>query len=141
MRAGRLLRDMLRALFHRPVTRSYPSERRPAPERLRGALRFDPTRCTGCCLCVKDCPAQAIEVVMVDRAARRFVLRYHVDRCTFCAQCVQTCRFGCLQMSNDQWELAADRKEPFEILYGDEADVRALLARLARPDAVKPATT
>ncbi len=141
MRAGRLLREMLRALFRRPATRQYPSERRPVPTRLRGALQFDPTRCTGCCLCEKDCPAQAIEVVMVDRATRRFALRYHVDRCTFCAQCVQTCRFGCLQMSNEQWELAATHKEPFDVYYGDEADVDALLAKLARPDAEKPATT
>jgi formate hydrogenlyase subunit 6/NADH:ubiquinone oxidoreductase subunit I len=141
MRAGRLLRDMMRALFHRPVTRRYPLERRPAPERLRGALQFDPARCTGCCLCEKDCPAQALELVMVDRAAKRFVLRYHIDRCTFCAQCVQTCRFGCLRMSNEQWELAAAHKEPFDVYYGDEADVHALLAKLGRGDAEKPATT
>jgi len=76
---------------------------------------------------------------MVDRAAKRFVLRYHIDRCTFCAQCVQTCRFGCLQMSNEQWELAATRKEPFDVYYGLEADVDALLAKLSRPDAEKPA--
>jgi len=141
MRAGRLLRDMLRSLFRRPVTRRYPSEQRPVPPRLRGALQFDPTHCTGCCLCEKDCPAQALELVMVDRAAKRFVLRYHLDRCTFCAQCVQTCRFGCLQMSNERWELAATRKEPFDVYYGDEADVHALLAKLACPDAKKPAAT
>ncbi len=132
-----MLHDMLRSLFRRPATRPYPAERRKAPERLRGQLRFDPARCTGCCLCEKDCPAQAIEMIMVDRAARRFALRYHIDRCTFCAQCVQTCRFGCLQMSNEQWELAARGKESFDVYYGEEADVHALLAKLARADAEK----
>jgi formate hydrogenlyase subunit 6/NADH:ubiquinone oxidoreductase subunit I len=129
-----MLRDVLRAFVARPATRQYPTERRSSPDRLRGALRFDPARCTGCCLCATDCPANALEVVMVDRAAKRFVLTYHIDRCTFCAQCVQSCRFGCLSMSPEQWELASSRKEPFVVHYGRDADVDAVLAKVARAD-------
>jgi formate hydrogenlyase subunit 6/NADH:ubiquinone oxidoreductase subunit I len=135
MKIGGLLGDMLRALFQRPATRLYPFEREAAPERLRGRLRWNPERCTGCSLCVKDCPAGAIELIMIDRAKKRFVLRYHADRCTFCAQCVQSCRPGCLEMSNDQWELAAGAREPFTVCYGDEADIERLVARFAGPDA------
>ena len=139
MKIGTMLRDVVRSLFRRPATRRYPFERTPAPEHLRGALRWNPERCTGCCMCTKDCPANAIELITVDKASKRFVLRYHIDRCTFCAQCVQTCRFGCLDMSADQWELAALGKEPFTVYYGDEADVTAVLANHARSDAAAPA--
>lgn len=134
MKIGTMLRDIARSLFLRPATRRYPFERTAVPERLRGALHWNPKGCTGCCMCTRDCPANAIELITLDKASKRFVLRYHVDRCTFCAQCVQTCRFGCLEMSNDQWELAATRKEPFTIYYGDEADVETILARFAHPD-------
>lgn len=123
MKVGRMLGDVLRSLFRRPVTVKYPFERTAAPERLRGQLRFNPEKCTGCSLCVKDCPASAIELITLDKANKRFALRYHIDRCTYCAQCVQSCRFKCLEMLNDRWELAALSKDPFTVYYGDKPDV------------------
>jgi NAD(P)H-quinone oxidoreductase subunit I len=134
MKLGVMWADLVRSLFRRPATEKYPFERRPTPKRLRGALRWNPEKCTGCALCVKDCPADAIELITLDKANKRFVMRYHADRCTFCAQCVQNCRFKCLEMSNEEWELAALNREPFEVYYGEEADVAAFLAQRARPD-------
>jgi formate hydrogenlyase subunit 6/NADH:ubiquinone oxidoreductase subunit I len=135
MRFGTMLSDVVRALFRRPVTELYPFERQAAPRRLRGLLQFNSELCTGCALCVKDCPASAIELITVDKASKRFVLRYHVDRCTFCAQCVQSCRYKCLFMSSDQWELAALNTKPFVLNYGREPDVESVMARPARPGA------
>ena len=128
MKIGTLLSDVARSLFVRPATRRYPRERAATPERLRGALRWDPARCTGCSMCVRDCPASALELITLDKASKRFVLRYHLDRCTFCGQCVRTCNFGCLVLANDRWELAALDKETFTIHYGDADDIRAILA-------------
>src|SRR5450756_567391 len=88
MRIGAMLGDISRSLFKRPVTERYPFERKAAPERLRGQLTFDPTKCTGCKICVRDCPANGIEIMVVDKVAKRFVMRFHTDRCTYCAQCV-----------------------------------------------------
>jgi len=127
-----MLGDILRPLVHRPVTERYPFERREAPPRLRGKLIWNPQKCTGCALCNKDCPSNAIELITLDKASKRFVMRYHVDRCTFCAQCVQNCRFGCLSTSNQEWELAALKKEAFTIYYGNDADIESALARFAR---------
>lgn len=132
MKLGTMLRDVWRSLFQEPVTQNYPYERNSAPERLRGALRFNPEKCTGCGVCVKDCPADAIELITLDKKNKCFVLRYHIDRCTFCAQCVETCSYNCLEMSNEQWELAAAEKRPFTVLYGNESDVKTVLDRLAR---------
>ena len=133
-----MLGDVLRSLLRRPATRRYPRERAAPPERLRGALRFDPARCTGCAMCVRDCPADAIELITIDKAARRFVLLYHLDRCTFCAQCARTCSFGCLSLSSERWELAAPSREQLAVYYGDDADVKSVLAAAAAPDTAAP---
>ena len=82
---------------------------------------------------MKDCPADALELLVVDKAAKRFVLRYHADRCTYCAQCVESCRFNCLGMSSEDWELASLNKEPFSVYYGREEDIQAIMARFAEP--------
>jgi formate hydrogenlyase subunit 6/NADH:ubiquinone oxidoreductase subunit I len=134
-----MLGDLVRSLFVRPITRRYPRDRPAVPERLRSALRWNPARCTGCGMCVRDCPANAIELITLDKASKRFVLRYHLDRCTFCGQCVQTCNFGCLELANDRWELAALSKEPFTVHYGDDADIQAVLAGGARTGDRAPA--
>jgi formate hydrogenlyase subunit 6/NADH:ubiquinone oxidoreductase subunit I len=129
MKLGTMLRDILTSLFQRPVTEKYPFEKRAAPRRTRGLLHWHPEKCTGCCLCNSDCPANALELITLDKKAKRFVLRYHPDRCTFCGQCVESCRFDCLEMSSEEWELAATSREPFTITYGQEADIVELLAR------------
>jgi formate hydrogenlyase subunit 6/NADH:ubiquinone oxidoreductase subunit I len=139
MKFATMLKDVLGSLVKPPFTEKYPFEKKPAPERLRGKLVWNPEKCTGCCLCNKDCPSAAIELITLDKKARRFVMRYHADRCTYCAQCVQNCRFECIGMSHDQWELAALDKQPFEVYYGRDEDIQTLLAKLAEQPAGEPA--
>jgi NAD(P)H-quinone oxidoreductase subunit I len=131
MKIETMLRDIIQSLFHKPVTELYPAQRQPTPQRLRGKLRWNPEKCTGCCLCVKDCPCSAIELITIDKANKRFVMRYDAGRCTFCAQCVQNCRFNCLEMSSEDWELAAMDKALFTVTYGREEDVQSLLECVA----------
>lgn len=131
MRFATMLKDVLRSFAQHPVTEKYPFVKTPAPDRLRGKLVWNPEKCSGCCLCSKDCPSDAIELITLDKKAKRFVMRYHADRCTYCAQCVQNCRFECLGMSDTDWELAALTKQPFDVYYGKDDDVKAVLAKLA----------
>jgi formate hydrogenlyase subunit 6/NADH:ubiquinone oxidoreductase subunit I len=135
IKIGTMLNDVAGSLLKGPVTEKYPFERRDPPERLRGQLLWDPDTCTGCGLCAKDCPANAIEVIIIDKKNKQFAFRYHVDRCTFCAQCVASCRQGCLAMSNELWELAALEREPFLIRYGDERDAPPVLEDAGEPGA------
>ena len=128
MKLAAMFRDVLQSLFRRPVTRTYPATKTEPPPGLRSMLHWNPEACTGCRLCIKDCPADAIELITIDKANKRFVMRYDVSRCIFCAQCVQNCRFDCLTFSPDEWELARPEKEEFILYYGDSEDVRALLA-------------
>ncbi len=123
-----LLGDTWKSLWKAPVTQRYPFVKRPAPPLLRGKLVYHPDDCTGCQLCVKDCPAQAIELITLDKKNKRFVMRYHVDRCTFCAQCVESCRFNCIALNNEEWELASGNRRDFTITYGLDVDVRNELA-------------
>ncbi len=126
-----MLQDTLRSLVHAPATEVTPVA---APSRLRGRLHWDPEGCTGCSLCVKDCPADAIELMTLDRKAKRFVMRYSADRCTFCGQCVENCRFDRLSMSSEEWSLAASTHAGFTIYYGDDADVEQVLAEQSADD-------
>lgn len=126
MKIGAMLGDISRSLFRKPVTERYPFVRRDAPERLRGHLLFEAGKCTGCKICVRDCPANALELHVIDKAAKRFVLLFHSDRCTFCAQCVFSCNFDAIALSHEQWELAALSKEPFAVPCGRPEDIAAM---------------
>jgi len=144
MRIGAMLGDISRSLFKRPVTERYPFERKPTPERLRGQLTFDAAKCTGCKICVRDCPAFAVDLQVVDKATKRFVMKFHADRCTFCAQCVVSCNFDALGMSHERWELAALDRAAFETLLGRPEDIETLKNPPPKPSAppasVAPAT-
>jgi NAD(P)H-quinone oxidoreductase subunit I len=133
MKLGAMFKDLLISFFSPPVTEKYPFERPQLAERFRGKLHFDPAKCTGCNLCSKDCPAQALEIVIIDRATKRFVAHYNVDRCIYCSQCVQSCKFKCITLAKEEWELASLNKESFAINYGKDEDIAIFLERLASP--------
>lgn len=125
---GTMFGDVLGGLLKKPATELYPFVREEAPEPLRGHLVWDSSSCTGCGLCAKDCPSSAIEMIVLDRKAKRFVMRYHLDQCTFCAQCVESCRQGCISLSHEKWELAALSRANFTSMYGDDDDIQEVLA-------------
>jgi len=129
MRIGAMLGDISRSFFKRPVTERYPFERRPTPERLRGQLQFDAAKCSGCKICMRDCPANALELVVVDKATKRFAMKFHTDRCTYCAQCVVSCNFDSLSMTHEQWELAGLSRDQFLLTLGREEDLAVLRER------------
>ncbi len=122
MRIG-LFKDIARSAFRRPVTERYPFVKRPAPATYRGKLHWTAEGCTGCMLCVKDCPAEAIDFFTLDKANKRFVFRYHADRCTFCGQCSFNCRFDCITLADEEWELAGGDRDAFVVTYGRPEDI------------------
>jgi formate hydrogenlyase subunit 6/NADH:ubiquinone oxidoreductase subunit I len=126
-----MLGDISRSLFSKNVTELYPFVRSQAPDALRGKLVFDPSKCTGCKICVRDCPASALELCVVDKAAKRYVMRFHTDRCAYCAQCVFSCNFDAMSLSHDAWELAGLSRDGFDVANGRPEDVAALEASKA----------
>ena len=138
MTIGSMFGDIFKSFFKKPATEKYPFIKKDAPENLRGKLVWDPEKCTGCQLCVKDCPSNALELITVDKVNKKFVMRYNIDRCTFCSQCVESCRNGCIEMSDEMWELASIKREPFEVTYGRDEDIQFLLDNSAKGETQPP---
>jgi formate hydrogenlyase subunit 6/NADH:ubiquinone oxidoreductase subunit I len=134
MTIGTMFQDIVESFFKKPATRLYPAESIAPPERYRGVLSFNPSLCTGCKLCVKDCPSDAIDLVILDRAAKQYVMKYHMDRCIYCGQCMINCKFKCISMSNQDWEHAALNKN-FMVYYGRDEDIARYLENIAQPAA------
>ena len=132
MRIGSMFKDVVRSFFTKSTTRLYPVERVAPPERYRGILSYDPSACTGCSLCVKDCPSDAIELVILDRAAKKYVMKYRMDRCIYCGQCMVNCKPKSIGMSNQEWEHATLDKK-FMLYYGKDEDITRFLESLAAP--------
>lgn len=77
---------VMKNLFSKPVTTSYPAEPAVYPERTRGHVENDIDKCVLCSLCAKSCPPGAIEV---DRANNKWSInRYD---CIQCGYCVEVC--------------------------------------------------
>jgi formate hydrogenlyase subunit 6/NADH:ubiquinone oxidoreductase subunit I len=137
MKLGRMLSDVLISLVRAPATRRYPVQRQPAPLRLRGPVEWDRSKCTGCGVCVMDCPANALRLFTFDKASKRFVLEYHIDRCAFCGQCSESCAQNALWMSHTRWELADASREPLTVLFGLDEDVARVMAERAADESVE----
>jgi NADH-quinone oxidoreductase subunit I len=110
----------------RPVTFQYPENYYVPLEGFRGhpALVVDPrtgeTRCTGCLLCAKACPLDAIHIEVGQREdKKRYPVSWSLEfgRCMVCNLCVEACAFGALTMSPD-YELAVYRPE--DLVYDME---------------------
>lgn len=136
MRIGTMFKDIIRSLFSKSSTRLYPVERVTPPERYRGILSYNPSVCTGCQLCVKDCPSDAIELVILDRAAKKYVMKYRMDRCVYCGQCVVNCKPKGIDMSHEEWEHAS-LDQNFMVYYGKELDIAKYLESLAAAQAAE----
>jgi formate hydrogenlyase subunit 6/NADH:ubiquinone oxidoreductase subunit I len=84
----------LRNLVSRPATRLYPKTPRPQYDGGRGTILFDVETCNYCMLCMRRCPAAAINVVREDRM-------WSIEHltCIGCNVCVEVCARKSLTMS------------------------------------------
>ena len=90
--------ELLKSLSSKPITLVYPFEKPELPEGLRGKLKWDPERCVGCGICVRDCPAFALELVGEKEQAE---LIWHAERCIFCAQCAESCPRNAIELTQE----------------------------------------
>lgn len=79
----------------------------------RGRLEYNVESCTGCGLCSKVCPANAIELYSADfngKKTKRIVM--YLSRCTYCQECVVICPKNSIRMTKDFFMADYDK-------YGD----------------------
>src|ERR1700750_3337205 len=96
----------MKHFFRKPVTISYPEEKREFSENFRGmhSLKRDEDgreRCTACGLCALSCPAEAITMVAAERKKgeenlyreEKYAAVYEINmlRCIFCGLCEEAC--------------------------------------------------
>jgi len=118
--------ELLKQLFKKPATNVFPVTYCPdsvlkllekvekgevkinppveVPKGFRGKILYDRDKCIGCKLCLKVCPANAIEFIPETKK-----IKIHVDHCICCSQCNDICPKNCLSMSDNFFVAATDR--------------------------------
>lgn len=91
MKIAAFLPELLRHFFRKPATVDYPFKKLTVPKGFRGTPFLHPELCIVCKACERDCPAEAIEIISVNDAEKRFQMTIHNDRCIHCAQCLDSC--------------------------------------------------
>ena len=107
----RLAKDAFANLFKKRATQKYPEVSASVAECFRGKQVLDLDKCISCTLCARECPTNAIEMVMVEGKKRPLI---HLDRCIFCYQCADTCPRKVFRASK-VFELAATNKNTLVI--------------------------
>jgi formate hydrogenlyase subunit 6/NADH:ubiquinone oxidoreductase subunit I len=115
-----LLPELVRTLFSRRVTVRFPFESLELPDYFRGRVVIEPELCGGCGLCVRDCPAFALELEHEDR--ERFRLIHYHDRCAYCGQCADSCRQGAIVLVNEFVQPMSQRDALAQVVVERDAD-------------------
>ncbi len=124
---------LIKQLLKKPVTNLFPFKHVPRnvtarlkkrinppvkiPSKFRGKIKYDKKKCTGCGLCIKACPAQAVEFNEdIDEKKVKFFL----SRCTFCGQCKEICPVGAIKLTDEFLLASTDKYSKDLIIDGEE---------------------
>lgn len=116
-KTGKILPAAMHSLFSKPATGGYPYVKEDRPENYRGRLQFDPAKCIGCRLCMRDCPSNAIDIIKAGDKQFKAVVR--LDKCIYCAQCCDSCPKGALSTTK-QFELANFNRDKLKVDIGHD---------------------
>lgn len=96
-----MTRVVFKSLFKKSATIPYMGGKLQLDKRVRGLLKYDPTNCIDCKLCMKDCPTGAIRILNKGTKTERDMHAYlDTGRCIYCGQCADSCAKKCLTCSS-----------------------------------------
>ncbi len=108
----KMLPEVIANMVKPPATIKYPVEKLETPKGFRGRIIFDSKSCIGCKMCMRDCPAAAIQIEPTG-TEKKFICTFLLDRCLFCAQCVDSCPRKALNATSE-FELTCFEREQFK---------------------------
>jgi formate hydrogenlyase subunit 6/NADH:ubiquinone oxidoreductase subunit I len=114
IKPGKMVRQVLTSVFKKPATTKYPFIKFEMPKTFRGKIKFNPEKCIGCKLCMRDCPSNAINIIKV--GDKKFEAEFRLDKCIYCAQCVDSCLKEALETTNE-FELAQLDNKKLKIIF------------------------
>ena len=102
----------IKHIYRKPVTLQFPEERSMMPDRFRGFVHNDMTKCDSCNICAKLCPVDCIYIESEGKGKERMMTRYAIDynKCIWCSLCTENCHTGSITMSHDYDHAVYDRK-------------------------------
>lgn len=107
----KLAKEAFSNIFKKRATQQYPAVPAVVAEGFRGKQVLHLDKCISCTLCARECPTNAIEMVMIEGKKRPLI---HLDRCIFCYQCADTCPKKVFETSKT-FELAVTNKSTLVI--------------------------
>jgi formate hydrogenlyase subunit 6/NADH:ubiquinone oxidoreductase subunit I len=116
---GKIARLLIQSLFRKPATINYPAQRSGMPKGFRGKLKFYPEKCSGCKLCMRDCPSGAIEIRKIGE--NKFEAEINLGKCIYCGQCVDSCLKKALEITSE-FELAGLNQNQLRVIYNAETE-------------------
>jgi formate hydrogenlyase subunit 6/NADH:ubiquinone oxidoreductase subunit I len=113
-RPGKMIKEVLRSVFLKAATTRYPYRKSDMPERFRGKIKFYADRCIGCCLCMRDCPSNAIKIKK--SGEKTFEAVVDLGKCIYCGQCVDSCPKKAVECT-PEFELAVLDGNKLKVTY------------------------
>ena len=115
-----LLPHLWQTLLTRPITVRYPFGPLKLPPYFRGRVVIDADLCQACGLCVRDCPAFALELQREGRG--KFRLIHYPDRCAYCGQCEASCPSGAITLINEYVQATPQREALAQVVMERDND-------------------
>ncbi len=131
----------LKNLFRKPATVAYPAAERVYPERYRGHIENDISKCILCGMCMRGCPSGAIRVSRAD-----YTWELQPFSCVQCSNCVEVCPAKCLTMKTGYTEPGVEKtcithRYSKEQIEKEKAKQKAIAEKAAAAKAAKAAAT